>query len=363
MLLQENLYLFLVYTIYFFGIIIFSLLINSIMLKFVKTLGTKNQKEDAQRWSNDTKPAIGGIGFFLLFLISFCCYFIFFDAKEIFKNKEVLGIMVSAGMAFLMGLTDDAYNTQPLLKLFVQILCGLALIFTGNYITIFENEFINYSITIVWVIGIMNSINMLDNMDAITTVVSICIIVTSLVYMVFHQMTNSIYFVILIGILASLIGFLFFNWYPSKIYMGDTGSQFLGIILAIVGIKFFWNGQDAEGNEIISKQIISVLIIFILPITDTTVVVLNRLRKGQSPFIGGKDHTTHHLSYQGLSDSQVAFSFAGISMFSLAIWYFLNKYIENWNRMHTGIFFLYVAIVFSMMLYFTMIKKNKKDTR
>jgi UDP-GlcNAc:undecaprenyl-phosphate/decaprenyl-phosphate GlcNAc-1-phosphate transferase len=357
--MDENLYLYIVYSFYFFGITIFALLINSIMLKFVKTLGTKNQNESTIRWSSDTKPAIGGIGFFLIFLISFCCYFIFFDSSGIFKNKEALGLMIAAGMAFLMGLADDAYNTRPFLKFFVQILCGASLITSGNYISVFQYDILNYAITIVWVIGIMNSINMLDNMDAITTVVSIFIIVTSLIYMVINHWIDNIYFIILIGILGSLIGFLFYNWHPSKIYMGDTGSQFLGIILAFFGVKFFWNGHDNIGSEIVSKQVISVLIIFLLPLVDTTVVVVNRISRGQSPFVGGKDHTTHNLSYQGLSDSQVAFTFSGVSVLSIFIWYFLNKYVENWTHLHTFLFSLYIIAVFAVMYYFTIINKSK----
>ena len=102
---------------------------------------------------------------------------ILFDHNELFKNGEIVSVIGALCLAFVMGLADDAYDTKPWLKFFIQITCGLILIFgslkTGNenhIILMFENDFLNYIITVLWVVGIMNSINMLDNMDGITTV-------------------------------------------------------------------------------------------------------------------------------------------------------------------------------------------------
>lgn len=258
-----------------------------------------------------------------------------------------------------MGLADDAYNTKPLLKLFVQIACGVVLILTGTYITIFTDSIANYIITILWVIGMMNSINMLDNMDAITASVSLSILITALGIMIGLENLNNVFFIILLGATASLIGFLFYNWNPSKLYMGDTGSQFLGILLAVTGIVFFWNSPDFNGKEIQSKQVITTLLAFLLPISDTTTVVINRLTKGQSPFIGGKDHTTHHLSYLGFSDRQVALIFIGISLISSLLILLINRYVHNWGYLHIIGFGLYALIIFLMLFLVT--KRKKKN--
>jgi UDP-GlcNAc:undecaprenyl-phosphate GlcNAc-1-phosphate transferase len=338
----------------------FSLLINAIFLRFVKTMGIREYEGEIIRWSSETKPSLGGISLYIAFLISVACYSIFFHQENVFHNSTALGLMASTGLAFLMGLADDAYNTRPFLKFFVQVMCGVVLIASNNYITIFENDIANYTLTIFWVVGIMNSINMLDNMDAITAVVSCFIVGTVLMYLIVQGQSTDFDFIILLGVFAALIGFLFYNWNPSKMFMGDTGSQFLGIFLAAIGIKYLWNLQGLDGSEVAPKQFASVLLAFLLPLTDTTVVVINRLGKKQSPFVGGKDHTTHHLSYLGLSDSQVAFIFIGLSSLSLALSYIVFKFIDHWQTLHTIAFGTYFSVIFFLMLYITKMKKQPK---
>ena len=104
--------------------------------------------------------------------------------------------------------------------------------------------FIDYSLTIFWVIAIMNSINMLDNMDAITTSVSISILFVAIGMALLVVSPSLWVYPCLIGVLAGLIAFLPYNWNPAKIYMGDTGSQFLGVFLAGLGVELFWNHQN-----------------------------------------------------------------------------------------------------------------------
>ena len=256
-----------------------------------------------------------------------------------------------------MGLADDAYNTKPFLKFLVQFLCGIILIYTGTYISIFNSMTLNYLITFVWIIGMMNSINMLDNMDGITTVVSIAVILSALTLIFLFNDVLSINTIMLIGVLAALIGFLYYNWNPSKIYMGDTGSQFLGCFLGIIGIIYFWNPQPGEITSNPSKQLISALLIFIMPIIDTSTVTIRRLMKKQSPFVGGKDHTTHNLSYLGLTDRQVAITFLMLSLISLTLVIVINKFIVHWTNIHFTLFSSYILVVFAFL--FSISKKEK----
>lgn len=351
-------YLFLIYTLFFLGAAGFTLLLNSIFLRYVKTMGTKNQKgAEMIRWSAETKPAIGGIAFFIVFLISLVCYSIFFIPEDVFKNQEILGLLIATTMAFVMGLADDAYNTRPLLKLSIQLLCGLALISSGSTIQLFEYPVLNYILTIIWVVGIMNSVNMLDNMDAITTVVSLFILLNALVIIYIMGDLGTVDFMIVLGVCAALVGFLFFNWNPSKMYMGDTGSQFLGLFLAFIGVKYAWNATGFNETIIPQRQISLVIIIFLLPIVDTTIVVVNRIRRGQSPFIGGRDHTTHVLSYQGLSDSQVAMTFGGFGALSVLTVAFLFKYQTHWTVWHTSAVLAYFVLLLMVMFYLAKINK------
>lgn len=173
------------------------------------------------------------------------------------------------------------------------------------------------------------------------------------------NLSSSYEFILMLGVLASLIGFLFYNWHPSKMFMGDTGSQFLGVFLAALSIKFLWNSKGLDGSIIQSRQIALVLLSFMLPIIDTTVVSINRLRRGQSPFVGGRDHTTHNLSYLGLSDSQVGFVFAGVAAFCAFIAACVIRFLEDWSHLYTIIVVLFVTLILAICFYITYINKDK----
>ncbi len=352
-------YYLIVYLLSFIVSGIFSFLINNLFLKFVKTLGIRNQDDTVIRWGSQSKPAVGGFSFYIIFLLSIIIYPVFFDSSQVFLNKQFIGILLAGMLGFLLGLADDAYNTRPLLKLFTQITCGIILLVTGTEITLSYVEIINYIITIVWVVGIMNSLNMLDNMDAISTTVSISIILSALTVMLFHQEYNSVYFIIMIGVMASLAGFLFFNWHPSKMYMGDTGSQFLGVFLAAMGIRYLWNAEPPSGDLISARNLFLPIIVFLMPLIDTTTVVINRMSKGKSPFIGGKDHTTHALAYLGLSDRQVALVFWAVTLMSLLLVIIMEKYLKQWTHIYSVLFSAYILTMFSIFFYAARSVKDK----
>ncbi len=358
--MENSQYIFLVYASFFVSIVFFSLFINAIFLKFATTLGIRDKEGPIIRWSSVSKPALGGISFYIAFLLSTASFSMFFDPNLVFKDYTAIGLMTSTALSFLMGLADDAYDTKPFLKFGIQILCGIILIFTGTVINLFDNEWMNYILTIVWVVGIMNSINMLDNMDGITTSVSSCIIIICLISSSFQNGFETFEYMAMLGIFGALVGFLFFNWHPSKMFMGDTGSQFLGMFLAYIGIKFLWNGTLYSGSNQAVQQIVQVLIAFIIPIVDTTSVVINRISRKQSPFVGGKDHTTHHLSYLGLSDSQVGFTFVGLSVFSMFISIGIYRFIEEWFWYHSLAFITYFVIVFVILFSITQKNKDKR---
>ncbi len=347
------------YIIFFISAIVFSVLINGLFLKFSRTMGTKNNLGETEiRWGSTTKPAFGGISFYIVFLLSFAVYAIIFATKEI--PLDFFGILIASSIGFLIGLADDAYNTKPILKFLGQFACAFVLIKTNNYITLFENDWINYGLTIVWVIGMMNSINMLDNMDGITTSVSIGVISTILFALVLTQNMSHLYFWVLLGTVGALIGFLYYNWNPSRIYMGDTGSQFLGALLAAIGIYFFWNGYKFSDSSFIPKAITPILA-FLPSIIDTTCVTINRLSRGQSPFVGGRDHTTHHLSYLGLKDRHIAIFFLSLTFVCGGIGLYFNYELKEWTTKTSIGIITFILIAFTFLFGITKRKKiNEK---
>ncbi|MBL4709484.1 MAG: undecaprenyl/decaprenyl-phosphate alpha-N-acetylglucosaminyl 1-phosphate transferase [Flavobacteriales bacterium] len=325
-------------------------------------MGIRNIDDKVIRWNTTSKPAFGGISFFIVFLLVLTQYQIFFPNQYILFDLKIIGIVVASSLGFLVGLADDAFNTNPMLKSIAQALCAIVLIATGNHIEIFETAWLNYVFTFIWVVGLMNSINMLDNMDGITTIASIFALLAMLVVIVFSNSFDTSYFIIVLGLIGALLGFLFFNWNPSKMYMGDTGSQFLGVVLAALSIKFLWNHIPNE-HEIVSRQFILPILAFIVPLSDTATVVINRILKGKSPFVGGKDHTTHHLSYLGLSDQSVALIMSGIGIFS-TVTLLIAVSIKNWTHLFTILFALYALVVFVSLFLTTKPKlwgKEKLD--
>ncbi len=345
----------------FLGSLTFSILINRIFLKFSKNLGIRNIDGKAIRWNTTSKPAFGGISFFIGFLLVLSFYQILFPKLTASFDLTLIGVVASCSLGFLVGLTDDAFNTNPSLKFIAQAICAIILITTGSNIQLFDNEWLNYTLTFLWVVGLMNSINMLDNMDGVTTVASIFALLGMLTVIAFNQSFDNTYFIIVIGLIGSLIGFLYFNWHPSRMYMGDTGSQFLGVILAALSIHFLWNNEIATSDTITSRQFLLPLLAFIVPISDTTTVIINRIYKGQSPFVGGKDHTTHHLSYLGFSDQSVTFIIGGIGLISSVIM-LIALSIKNWSHLFTILFSSYALLIFLSLFLITksFFSKNKE---
>jgi UDP-GlcNAc:undecaprenyl-phosphate GlcNAc-1-phosphate transferase len=353
--------------VFYFISTFFSFLINWLFLRFSFNLGGRGQQSDVTqvRWSSNVKPAIGGISFFIVFLVSISVIGTLPRETNYLLDKRLIGIIASSSLGFLLGLADDAYNTNPLAKFIAQLSCAFILIISDVYIKVSGNPAFDFMITTVWVIGLMNSINMLDNMDAITTSVSMSIIIGLIgVIAVTAPDTNVFYLVMLVGVLGALTGFLYFNWNPSRIYMGDTGSQFLGVFLASTSILYFWNFRDDQSNEFIQlKQFVVPMLLFIVPLIDTTTVTIRRLMRKQSPFVGGRDHITHHLVYFGLNDRQVAITLIVISLLSIPIALAIITEQIEWNWIVTFASFAYFAVVFTVIQIIYNIGKRKHENK
>lgn len=295
-----------------------SIFINWILIKFSFNLGVRNINENEKRWQ-ERKPSLGGISFYLNFLIFFIGILFYFilNKMEIVNIKSILGLFISSSFGFFIGLIDDARNTNPLLKLIGQLICGFILVLFGISIPLCSNTIWNAIFTIFWVVFLMNSINMLDNMDGLTSIISLYII-TAIITLNF---TNTISFEIAIMMIvtSSIFGFLFFNWSPSRIYMGDSGSQFLGIFLAYISTVYLWNFRIDDGGYFQINQFLIPFFIFTIPIFDTSTVFIHRILRGQSPFIGGRDHLSHHLVYSGLKEWQAVLTLGVINLIFSAI--------------------------------------------
>ena len=348
---------------FFVVCVFFSFLINWLFLKLSFNLGTRNNAElQQERWSAHVKPAIGGLSFFIVFLISISIIGVLPRLNPLFLDKHLMGIMAASSLGFILGLADDAYNTNPLVKFIGQLSCAFILILSDVYIKVMGVPAFDFLITIIWVIGLMNSINMLDNMDGITTSISICII-TGLIVVVFVKElhVNNFNLVMMVGVLGSLVGFLYFNWNPSKMFMGDTGSQFLGVFLAACGIEYFWGYRDNTGDILELKQFVIPMLMFIVPLIDTITVTMCRLMRKQSPFVGGKDHITHMLFFFGFKERMVALILISISLLSIPLSVLLLTDVIHWTGIVTFLAFAYFAAMFTLIQIIYNIGSKRKD--
>jgi UDP-GlcNAc:undecaprenyl-phosphate GlcNAc-1-phosphate transferase len=353
------------YVLLLFISIFIAIVINRLLLAFAKNLGTRGKELIQVRWASTSKPSLGGISFYITFIGIISLIGIVGNNYSLISQKQMLGIFICVSLGFSIGFADDTYNTNPLMKFIGQLCCGCLLYFFKIQILLFPGyEVINMLFTVFWVVAIMNSINMLDNMDGIVSSISIVIVISFILALLLLniQDRNLIYiFVVAIG---SLLGFLYHNWFPSKMYMGDAGSQFLGAFLAVFAIIILWNNKTLLYIQPIKYFEFNIflipILIFCIPIIDTITVSYKRILRKQSPFVGGNDHTTHHLVYYGMNERQVAYILVFFNIVSTLLGLaFIIGYFQ-WTSLNVVLVCSYLLIIFIIMQYLYSIGSKRK---
>ena len=201
---------------------------------------------------------------------------------------QLAAILLGASWISLSGLCDDRFGLPPWLKLLAQLIAAAVLVVAGVHVALPGPDWLDIAITLLWVLGITNAFNLLDNMDGLASGVGA---VAAACFVVMSSMNGQL----LVGALAAAVlgaclGFLAYNFNPARIFMGDSGSLFLGFVLAAVGIKLRF-----PTNTVWVTWMVPVLVLGV-PIFDTTLVVVSRLRRGLNPFTTpGRDHVSHRL--------------------------------------------------------------------
>jgi UDP-GlcNAc:undecaprenyl-phosphate GlcNAc-1-phosphate transferase len=208
--------------------------------------------------------------------------------------QQFAAIVVAATLMSFMGLVDDRFNLNAYVKLVAQVGAAVMVYLFGVRVMMFSNPLLDALLTVVWIVGITNAMNMLDNMDGLLAGISAVISAFFLVLAVI----NGQYLVGLLSaaVLGACIGFLAWNLNPASVFMGDSGSMFLGFMLACVAIKLRFLGQSPAVSWLVP------VIVMGLPIFDMTLVTLSRLRRGKNPLTSpGKDHTSHRIANHGFN--------------------------------------------------------------
>jgi len=252
-------------------------------------------------------------------------------------------VLIPALFMALMGLVDDLKGLPPLPRLAMQTLAGVAvslvLVSTDTMGVAFNNPVLDIGISILWIVGICNSINFFDNIDggAAGTVVVATLGIAFIAYSREQELVAAL--AIVTG--GATLGFLLWNKAPAKIYMGDAGALFLGVLLSVLTIRL---NPGITPNW---KSLAIPPILLAVPILDTCIAVFSRIKRGISPFQGGKDHLSHRLVRKGLQRESAAVSLWGLG----AIFGCLAIAIYTWPQT-AGTQLIIGTLIFWIALFF-----------
>jgi UDP-GlcNAc:undecaprenyl-phosphate GlcNAc-1-phosphate transferase len=220
-----------------------------------------------------------------------------------FSRGPLVGLLLGlASIVMFMGLVDDRRGLSYVLRLVVQMALVLVLVWQGVRFTLFpplSNVWISSVITVGWVVGLTNAFNFLDNMDGLSGGVAW---ISSALFCVLMGLTGN-YFVagFLLAMMGSLSGFLWFNWSPASIFMGDAGSNFVGFMIGVITVVSTFTRPGLPAPEF---TIAAPLCVLAVPLYDSITVILIRLRAGRSPFLPDKNHFSHRLVALGMAPKQ-----------------------------------------------------------
>ena len=206
--------------------------------------------------------------------------------------RELIVVVVLALVFSLMGLVDDLRGLSPWLRFVIGLGISTALVSYGIHFKTPLPDSLDLVISVVWVLGITNAFNLLDNIDGLAAGTAAVAAGSFFFIAVMNDQNNGA--LLAIGLAGAMLGFLRSNFHPATIYMGDAGSLFIGFMMAYLGLK-----MRTTVTEI--PQLFAPVVVLGVAVLDTVMVVVSRLRRGVSPFTGGQDHLSHRLRRLGLS--------------------------------------------------------------
>lgn len=300
--------------IYGFTAIVCSALIAFMITPAIRVLafkiGAVDVPKDNRRMHKKAIPLIGGLAIYIGFTIATLVF-----THDI--TNDVLALLLGGLALIILGIFDDIYDLNAILKFFIQIIVACVAIYLGvliKGISIFGSYisfgWLSYPVTVLWIVALVNAFNLIDGLDGLSCgICAICCVSMFTVAILMGNITWALTTSILFG---ACLGFLPYNFNPARIFMGDTGAYFLGYALAIISI---------EGVIKVSALIsfILPLFIFALPLLDTAFAFIRRILKGKPPFSSDREHLHHKLIDLGLTQRQsVGILYSVCGLFGLA---------------------------------------------
>jgi len=281
---------------------ILSIIFTMICIKIAKRFNIMDMPNE-RKIHKEPIPYLGGVAIFFAFIITLG--FVLKISSNFNMSYRLNGLLLGSFIIFLLGIYDDLKGANALLKFSVQIVIAVILIYFGYVINRITNPFggsiffpnwVSIIITLVWIVGVINAVNLLDGLDGLASgVITISAIFIFIIAIVQHNILISILSIILVG---SNIGFLLFNRYPAKIFMGDTGSMFLGLIISLIAI--IGNRKSA-----VAINFLIPIILLTIPIVDTFLAIVRRAGRKRNIFQADKEHIHHRLLSLGIPYNKV----------------------------------------------------------
>ena len=254
------------------------------------------------RWHKKATATVGGVAIWLTVV---CAYLTLIP-----HTSYGWVIMGASTFLFLVGLIDDLIHIKPYQKLIGQVMGAALVVYYGLALPWTRSLPINMVITIFWLIGITNAVNLLDNMDGLAAgIASIASVFLTVSFVAGGQPTEALMSAVLAG---ALLGFLVYNFNPATIFMGDCGSMFIGFLLASAALV---NVSGGRSRTFVPVLAVPILVLFI-PIFDTTFVTILRKLSGRAASQGGRDHTSHRLVALGMSERRAVLMLYGLAALS-----------------------------------------------
>lgn len=265
-----------------------SIFISYLLIPFMKVLAIKSgyldHPQDNKVHAHAT-PLLGGVAIFAAFLIALL------TKEPVVSLAPVRSMLLGAFILFMIGLIDDKMGMMPSFKLLGQFLAAMVIIKAGVRIEFITNYYLSVIVTYIWIIGITNAFNLLDNMNGLSAgITAISAIFFGIISYINGQPWLS---AISFALAGSALGFLKHNFPKAGIFMGDTGSLVLGYILSAIAIMGNWK------TYILTTSLMIPILVLGYPIFDTTLVSVMRILEGRSIFKGGKDHSSHRIALMG----------------------------------------------------------------
>ncbi|MBW3534388.1 MAG: undecaprenyl/decaprenyl-phosphate alpha-N-acetylglucosaminyl 1-phosphate transferase, partial [Gemmatimonadetes bacterium] len=280
------------------------------------------RQAQADRWHRRPTPAIGGVAIFLGFGIALGVGWIldpeaasalaYLPPQAILPWTPWEGLLAAGTLVFLVGLVDDLFRLNPVQKLAGQIAAAVLLVLSGVGVWLTGLYLLDAALSVLWFVAITNALNLLDNMDGLAT--GVAAIAGGYLSLLFLLEGEAGLLLLSLAFTAALVGFLVHNYPPARIFMGDSGSLFLGLFLAALSLS------PAPG---LSRSLFAVVavpaLVLAIPILDTTLVTLGRMLEGRPISEGGKDHTSHRLVALGVSEERALWVLWSLALLGGAI--------------------------------------------